>query len=77
MSESYNFVKIVTTVKGNYRNRGIRHNVRNMEEASIFVEEISGYDMSAIHAVRIVPEAVKFSKPSKAAQAVTSGRTVW
>jgi hypothetical protein len=70
----YNFIKVVSTIEGAYRNTGVRHNFRDMREVKNFVELLEGADLSSVHAIRIVPEAVSFTTPDNAANAIDGNR---
>lgn len=75
MPKHHNFVKVVTTLNGSGRRSGIRHNFETLDEASEFVEELSRVDFSNVHAIRIVPEAVEFAKPSTAARGLDGAKS--
>jgi hypothetical protein len=70
----YNFIKVVSTIEGSYRRTGVRHNFRDMGEVKNFVEKLEHADLSSVHAIRIVPEAVSFTTPDDAANALDGNR---
>ena len=72
----YSFVRVITTLQGGYRNRGIGHNFEDMEQAASFMDELCTVDFSNVKQVRIIPRAVAFTNPKQAAKGLdgaTSG----
>ena len=73
MGKKCKYVRVITTVKGSFRNRGLGYNFRNMEETAEFFERLTNKNVSSIKQIRIVPTNVTFTKPEKVANAVTTG----
>lgn len=65
------YVRIISTISGSYRNRGVGHNVRNMHDAKDFVTELAENGSGNISQIRIKPMEITFSDAREAARTMS------
>ena len=62
------YVRVLTTVKGAYRNRGIGHNFHDMSEAADFLDRLRNVNIKKVTRITIKPTEVDYSDPGRAAK---------
>jgi len=79
MKNGDSYVKCVSVLEGEYRNKSITHNFHDMTETSEFVDRLESANLSGVKWIRIVPTAVNFTNPREAASGLdgASGRNHW
>lgn len=68
MAKNCKYIRVISTVRGSYRNFGKSHNLRNMDETSLFIERLTDMNLKKVKQIRIIPTEIKFSKPSDMAE---------
>lgn len=61
------YVRIIATVTGGYRNRGRGFNFRNMDETADFFDNVRDADLANVKQIRVKPISVTFNKPKDVA----------
>ena len=61
------YVRVIATVSGSYRNRGRGFNFRNMDETADFFDNVRNADLSNVKQIRVKPISVTFNKPKDVA----------
>ena len=61
------YVRVIATVSGSYRNCGRGFNFRNMDETADFFDNVRDADLKNVKQIRVKPVSVTFSKPKDVA----------
>jgi hypothetical protein len=64
------YVKVITTLRGHYRSRGVTHNFPELDDVTVFVGKLENCDLKSVKQIRIVPTEITFTSPRDAAAAI-------
>jgi hypothetical protein len=62
------YVRVISTLTGGFRNKGVGHNFRDMTETADFIDRLKKADLTGVKQIRIIPTEVTFTDPKDAAR---------